>query len=85
MVVAGVPARVIKKKDEKSIRKTELVDALRELGSNRGIAELRASFSTCWDRILSRFCSSTSGIQKILCLIIAGFRAFITSSILRYR
>ncbi len=32
MVVAGVPARVIKKKDEKSIRKTELVDALRELG-----------------------------------------------------
>ncbi len=31
MVVAGVPARVIKKKDEKSIRKTELVSALREL------------------------------------------------------
>ncbi|MDD3193959.1 MAG: 2,3,4,5-tetrahydropyridine-2,6-dicarboxylate N-acetyltransferase [Oscillospiraceae bacterium] len=32
MVVAGVPARVIKKKDEKSIQKTELIDALRELG-----------------------------------------------------
>lgn len=34
MVVAGVPARVIKKKDEKSIQKTELVSALRELGSS---------------------------------------------------
>lgn len=31
MVVAGVPARVVKKKDEKSAQKTELVDALREL------------------------------------------------------
>lgn len=31
MVVAGVPARVIKKKDEKSAQKTELIDALREL------------------------------------------------------
>ena len=32
MVVAGVPARVVKKKDERSAQKTELVDALRELG-----------------------------------------------------
>lgn len=31
MVVAGVPARVVKKKDEKSAQKTELIDALREL------------------------------------------------------
>ena len=31
MVVAGVPARVVKKKDEKSEQKTELIDALREL------------------------------------------------------
>ena len=31
MVVAGVPARVVKKKDEKSAHKTELIDALREL------------------------------------------------------
>ena len=30
-VVAGVPARVVKKKDEKSAQKTELIDALREL------------------------------------------------------
>ena len=30
MVVAGVPARVVKKKDEKSAQKTELIDALRE-------------------------------------------------------
>ena len=32
MVVAGVPARVVKTKDERSAQKTELVDALRELG-----------------------------------------------------
>ena len=31
MVVAGVRARVVKKKDEKSAQKTELIDALREL------------------------------------------------------
>lgn len=31
IVVAGVPARVVKKKDEKSAQKTELIDALREL------------------------------------------------------
>ena len=31
MVVAGVPARVVKIKDEKSAQKTELIDALREL------------------------------------------------------
>lgn len=31
MVVAGVPARVVKKKDEKSAQKTELIDVLREL------------------------------------------------------
>ena len=31
MVVAGVPARVVKKKDKKSAQKTELIDALREL------------------------------------------------------
>ena len=31
MGVAGVPARVVKKKDEKSAQKTELIDALREL------------------------------------------------------
>ena len=31
MVVAGVPARVVKKKDEKSAQKTELIDTLREL------------------------------------------------------
>ena len=31
LVVAGVPARVVKKKDEKSAQKTELIDALREL------------------------------------------------------
>lgn len=31
MVVAGAPARVVKKKDEKSAQKTELIDALREL------------------------------------------------------
>ena len=31
MVVAGVPARVVKKKDEKSAQKTELIDELREL------------------------------------------------------
>ena len=31
MVVAGVPARGVKKKDEKSAQKTELIDALREL------------------------------------------------------
>ena len=31
MVVAGVPARVVKKKDEKSAQKTELIAALREL------------------------------------------------------
>ena len=31
VVVAGVPARVIKQKDEKTVSKTELVDALRTL------------------------------------------------------
>ena len=30
-VVAGIPARIIKKKDEKAAAKTALVDALREL------------------------------------------------------
>ena len=30
-VVAGVPARIIKRKDEKATAKTALVDALREL------------------------------------------------------
>jgi len=31
VVVAGVPARVIKQKDEKTISKTELIDLLRTL------------------------------------------------------
>ena len=31
VVVAGVPARVIKRKDERTASKTELIDALREL------------------------------------------------------
>ena len=32
--------------------------------SNRGIAEFLASFSTCWDRIFSRFSSSTGRISS---------------------